>query len=322
MDSFISIIIPTYNRAHLIQDTLDSILTQTHVHWECLIVDDGSTDDTESIVKQYSEKDGRFRFLKRPLDKQKGANACRNIGLEHSRGKFINFFDSDDTMHADKLFIQIRALQKHTEAPFCICQTEWIDKQTNKHLGLRAKEIGSSQPLEDYILFKIFWTTIAPLWRKEFLKKNALLFDEDLQQSQEYDFHIKALSINSNYVHINEVLATLYRHDNNISHNLYENKMKLKSNIMVKERILESYRYQLTPKGRVQFYEMLTLMYKQLLQHRYFKLAYRMLIIQFKFIDCLKLPFIKKMIFLMRLIVIFISYGILNRGYHIVKPLK
>lgn len=318
----VSIIIPIYNRAHLIGETLDSVLAQTYTNWECIIVDDGSTDNTEHLINQYIKSDERFRYFDRPINRPKGANACRNFGLEESKGEFINFFDSDDIMHPDKLIIQVRSLQKHTEAPFCICQTNWIDKKTNEFLGLRSKRIVSSQPLEDYILFKVFWSILAPLWRSEFLMQNALLFDETLHQSQEYDFHIKALSINSDYVAIDDVLATMFRHENNISHNLLESKIKLESNIIVKERILKLYGHRLSANGMIKLYEMLTLLYKQLLQYRHFELAYRMLNMHFKFINCLKLPLDEKMIFLMRMTVIFLSYGLFDRGYDIVKPLK
>src|SRR5690606_28803911 len=144
-------------------------------------------------------------------------------------------------------------------APFCICQTKWIDKKTNEFLGLRSKQIISDQPLEDYILYKIFWTTIAPLWRKKFITQHDLLFDETLRQSQEYDFHIKALAINDKYVSVGDELSTLYRHDTSISHNLYESIEKLESNIIVKERILINHRHKISAAGLIKFYEILTI---------------------------------------------------------------
>ena len=80
MSDLVSIIIPTYNREHLIGETLNSIIAQTHTNWECIVVDDGSTDNTEEVLKNYKEKDKRFIFLKRPDNLPKGANTCRNIG--------------------------------------------------------------------------------------------------------------------------------------------------------------------------------------------------------------------------------------------------
>ena len=78
MKPLVSIIIPTYNRAHLIAETLDSIIAQTYTNWECIVVDDGSTDPTDELMETYCKKDSRFQYYHRPKNRPKGANACRN----------------------------------------------------------------------------------------------------------------------------------------------------------------------------------------------------------------------------------------------------
>ena len=93
-----SIIIPTFNREYLLQYTLDSILNQTYINWECILVDDGSTDDTLGVIKKYLFIDSRFKFYKRPFYIKKGANSCRNFGFSKISGEFIQWFDSDDIM--------------------------------------------------------------------------------------------------------------------------------------------------------------------------------------------------------------------------------
>ncbi|MDH2206337.1 glycosyltransferase family 2 protein [Empedobacter falsenii] len=98
MKNLVSIIIPNYNRANLIGETLDSIVGQTYENWECIIVDDGSTDNSIEVIKTFEEKDPRFKLYLRPKDYPKGANACRNIGMEKSVGDYVIFFDSDDLM--------------------------------------------------------------------------------------------------------------------------------------------------------------------------------------------------------------------------------
>ena len=104
MNNLVSIIIPIYNRADLIIQTLESISNQTHENFECLIIDDGSEDDTENVVKGFVESDTRFQFFKRPSNKVKGPNACRNYGFEKATGDFIYFFDSDDFLKEKALF--------------------------------------------------------------------------------------------------------------------------------------------------------------------------------------------------------------------------
>ena len=95
-----SIIIPTYNRADLIKSTLDSILAQTFGDWECIIVDDGSVDNTEEVIQNYSEKDQRFRYI---YQENAERSAARNNGIKHSSGEWICFLDSDDLFSPDHL---------------------------------------------------------------------------------------------------------------------------------------------------------------------------------------------------------------------------
>lgn len=71
MNNMVSIIIPTFNRAHIIGETLDTILDQTYPHWECIVVDDGSTDTTAQVLEAYMGKDARFTFLQRPDEKKR-----------------------------------------------------------------------------------------------------------------------------------------------------------------------------------------------------------------------------------------------------------
>ena len=107
----ISIIIPAYNRAHLIGETLDSIIAQTYKNWECIVVDDGSSDHTERILQNYCAKDSRFKFYHRPENHLPGGNGARNYGFEKSKGEYIQWFDSDDIMSPSKMEYQVAALQ-------------------------------------------------------------------------------------------------------------------------------------------------------------------------------------------------------------------
>lgn len=92
----ISIIIPTYNRADLLPETLDSVLRQTYQNWECIIVDDGSTDNTIEIANKFVHKDKRIRFYERPCERKPGGNGARNFGFLKSSGEYVKWLDSDD----------------------------------------------------------------------------------------------------------------------------------------------------------------------------------------------------------------------------------
>src|SRR5690554_1580908 len=115
----VSIIIPTFNRAHLIGETLDSVLAQTYHNWECIVVDDGSTDNTDEVMAEYMARDARFQYHHRPEDRLPGGNAARNYGFEVSKGEYIQWFDDDDVMKAKFLEIKINKFTQQNQ--FVIC---------------------------------------------------------------------------------------------------------------------------------------------------------------------------------------------------------
>ena len=110
----ISVIIPTYNRAHLIKRSVDSVLNQTYKNLELIIVDDGSTDNTKEIID--SINDNRIVYVKQ---ENQGACAARNKGIDLAKGKYIAFQDSDDTWILNKLETQINALKKNNADVVC-----------------------------------------------------------------------------------------------------------------------------------------------------------------------------------------------------------
>lgn len=118
----ISIIIPTYNRAHLIGETLDSVLAQTYSNWECIVIDDGSTDDTATLLNEYCIKDNRLIFIPKTEDKKKGASISRNLGLKTARGEFIQFLDSDDILAPNKIEVQLDLLQNESKYTISTCK--------------------------------------------------------------------------------------------------------------------------------------------------------------------------------------------------------
>lgn len=94
MEYFFSIIIPTYNRAHMLTKTIESVINQTFSDWELIIVDDGSTDHTKELVASFIEKDARIKYI---YQENAERSAARNNGIENASGEYICFLDSDDT---------------------------------------------------------------------------------------------------------------------------------------------------------------------------------------------------------------------------------
>ena len=95
----LSIIIPTFNRVGLLKRTIESIINQSYSNWECIIVDDGSTDDTPNYLSTLTILDSRFKFHRN--ERTKGASGARNTGIVLAKGKYIVLFDSDNLMHTE-----------------------------------------------------------------------------------------------------------------------------------------------------------------------------------------------------------------------------
>lgn len=152
----VSIIIPTYNRAHIIGDTLNSVLAQTYSNWECIVVDDGSTDNTEAILASFIEKDGRFQYLHRPDHRLKAASTCRNIGFENSKGSYIQYLDSDDLISENKLQEQVAILNNTSDYSIATCR--WGRFRT---LGGEIKMIENLETYQSFDSVELFLTALA-----------------------------------------------------------------------------------------------------------------------------------------------------------------
>lgn len=216
MISQISIIIPNYNRAHLIGETLDSIIAQNYKNWECIIVDDGSTDDSENLIKKYQENDNRFTFLTRPNSKPKGGNTCRNIGLDTAKGDYIVFFDSDDLMTPDHLEIKVNGIQNYN-CDYIITRTKFFNTDLNYIDSYYKFDKYEITPY-NYVSQKINWLTYDIMIKSELAK--SIRFNENLQSGQEYNYFSKLVHHSCNAKFVDKVITLRRYHENSIRTNL------------------------------------------------------------------------------------------------------
>lgn len=108
----VSIIVPCYNYGHLVKETLHNLLNQTYKEWECIIVNDGSTDNSEEVILNSIQDDFRFKYI---YQANKGLSEARNEGIKRATGVFIQLLDADDLLETSKLELQIDFLTKHEE---------------------------------------------------------------------------------------------------------------------------------------------------------------------------------------------------------------
>jgi glycosyltransferase involved in cell wall biosynthesis len=141
-DELISIIIPCYNQGQFLDETLLSVYNQSYPNWECIIVNDGSTDNSESIAKKWANKDKGFIYFHK---ENNGVSSARNFALEKAKGSYVQFLDADDLLDSRKLELSLSALKElqsenkqivisnfrmfsvnadTTTAPYCILKSE------------------------------------------------------------------------------------------------------------------------------------------------------------------------------------------------------
>ena len=214
----VSIIIPTFNRADLLVETLDSILEQTYKNWECIIVDDGSTDDTESLVSKYSSVYSRIVYHKRPKNYASGGNGARNYGLDRSKGEFVNWFDSDDIMHPDFLSEHLAFLVS-SPFSFSVCKCNQFSTNQSESKNFEIQAIKSDDPFMDYISDKIKVMTPSSVFKTDFIRSNSYRFNEKLKAAQEWEFYTKIFADHSTYETIDKVLVSLRQHPEGMSYN-------------------------------------------------------------------------------------------------------
>ena len=204
----ISVIIQTYNRIKLIERAINSVLNQSHMVNQIIIVDDGSTDGTKEIIK---EKYPQITYI---YQNNKGVSAARNIGINKTHCNWISFLDSDDTWHQDKIEKQIQKINENPDTLICHTDEIWyrydkIQNQQKKHKKFGGYIFNQCLP------FCIISPSSVMINRKVF--NEVGLFDEKLPSCEDYDMWLR---ICSRYpvLFINEALTNKYGgHDDQLS---------------------------------------------------------------------------------------------------------
>lgn len=202
LNPLVSIIIPTYNRAHLIGETLDSIIAQTYANWECIVVDDGSKDTTEELLHSYILKDNRFQYHKRPDIHLPGGNGARNYGFKLSKGDYIQWFDSDDLMVSEKLELEVRALTDN-DVDFVVSKRKYFNRKNKSffHYEFKASEV----TFESYAIDYISWHTPDLMVKRSVI--STIKFNELLTAGQEHNFNCKLLLKTNNLFYLDTFLT-------------------------------------------------------------------------------------------------------------------
>lgn len=199
----VSIVIPTYNRADVLKKTIESILDQTFSDWECLIIDDGSKDNTEEVVNGYAKIDNRISYYHNK--RNKGAQGARNTGLYLAKGNWVFFFDSDNIMHQNCLSTLMSSVKDDIDVVSCF--SEIIDIN-NGPTGRFLNSVNTG-----FIHDKLFLGGCYVDFNQAIIRKEKLLLinglDENCPSMQEWDTHIR-LSRYARYLTVTDTLVDYF----------------------------------------------------------------------------------------------------------------
>lgn len=209
----VSIIIPVFNRATTLQETLNSIASQTYLNWECVLVDDGSTDNSLFLIEDYIQKDKRFRVFSRSGNRIKGPSACRNIGLENAKGEYIIYLDSDDLLASFCLEERLKAFVLYPDNDFLVFDMKVFSNGKPKISREELTKRKNQNWLSNFIQLKGSWQTTAPIYKTAFAK-NIAGFSEGIMIFEDFEIAIRALYNSEKFLVFNNI-DYFYRNDEN-----------------------------------------------------------------------------------------------------------
>lgn len=214
MNDLVSIIMPSYNTERFIADSIQSVLNQTYQNWELIIVDDCSTDNTDTVVASFT--DSRIRYLKN--DVNSGAAVSRNRALREAKGKWIAFLDSDDLWAPEKLEKQIKFMEEN-DYHFSYTNYEKIDEESNK-LNIF---VSGPKEVTEKDMYRYCWVgCLTVMYDAE---QVGLIQIKDIKKNNDYAMWLQ-VSKKANCYLLSENLAKYRIRKKSISHDKLSKKLK------------------------------------------------------------------------------------------------
>lgn len=225
----VSVITPTYNRESFLPIAVKSVLSQSFLNWELLIIDDGSTDNTRKIVRDY-ELDSRIRYF---YQENSGQAAARNVGLGHANGEYICFLDSDNAWVRDKLKIQIALFAEIANIDVVYGDIEIIDRDgkvlSRKNMARFSGHITEHLLQDNCVSFNTAMTKASTL-------KLIGGMDEAVGVGDDYDLWLR-ISVSAKFLYVPEIFVQYRVMDDQISSN---KEARFDSNMQTIRRFFQS----------------------------------------------------------------------------------
>ena len=199
MKSLVSVVIPSYNDSSYVKEAIHSVLSQTYENIEIIVVDDGSTDDTKEVLKEYKDR------IKYHYQKNKGLSGARNTGMKLAKGKYISLLDADDLYHKDRVEKQVNFLENSSGCVFSYSgYRHFYDGKPDELLKLKYKY--HSGNVFKKLLRKNFIAPSGVLFRKDILDKIGF-FDESLKSCEDWDYWLRVSHEGLEFSYIPEAIT-------------------------------------------------------------------------------------------------------------------
>jgi glycosyltransferase involved in cell wall biosynthesis len=246
----VSIIIPCYNYAHFLAQTLDSVLSQSYQNWECIVVDDGSTDNTRAVVAGYIENDKRFKYT---YQSNQGQSPTRNNGIRHAQGGYIQFLDADDVLESCKLEQQVSFLEQNPAVDIVygnvmyfidsIKEEDLLFSRYEKNESWMPKISGQGEYLVEQLIRGNIAELGSLLFRNNIIKEVSD-FDVAIQSVEDWDYCIRCALAGKRFQYFEGYKDRLFmrHHPNSFSKN--KRKM-LEGAILVHQKVERLYSQQI-----------------------------------------------------------------------------
>lgn len=221
----VSVVMPVYNAEHYVASAVESILNQTFRNFECIIIDDCSSDDTVNILQSFKKKDNRIVLIRNK--KNLGVTKSLNIGLKLAKGKYIIRMDADDWSYPERFELQIKLMQDN---PDVVVSGSYIEICDSK---LRIKYVRKYNLYDTGIRKHLFryspFAHPATIWQAKILKKER--YNEVISVSQDYELYFRVGKIGK-FMNLNKPLLKLRMHGRSVSTTM--NDLQLKNTILIR----------------------------------------------------------------------------------------
>jgi len=220
----VTVVVPCFNYAHFLPEALESVFRQSHPGWECIAVDDGSTDNTEAVVHSFVRRDRRFRYIHQ---RNQGLSSARNRGIDEGRGDYFQFLDADDLIESCKLERHVRHLEEHGEVGIVYSPVRYFTGEPGRERRYSMREpdepwmpqtSGRGLPVVSAMARTNFMAVNCPLVRRQVITR-AGRFEETLHAFEDWDYWIRCATQGTwfQYLDVPDTYALVRHHPASMS---------------------------------------------------------------------------------------------------------